>query len=278
MIADARGPAAGRTSTPAWSTPHNPCATCGACCRSYVVPVCGRDIWLITREQRLSPEQFTVAHPLPGPHPEGFRLEDGGRFYALALDKRGPFQLKRPCVFLVGLPGGHDRCGIYAHRPVGCRSYPMVARDGVIGFREDRLCPPDAWPAGEPGRPRWREAVEQVRMQFDVYAEVVGRWNARVAATPGHRFPLGEYFGYLLSVYTQIAALDDALGTDALARVRSTWRAVPSHDGGLAELRERADEHPWLAYLERVVAIVAGFYPWVPSPGDRPITPTAGPG
>ena len=22
---------------------HNPCATCGACCRSYIVPVCGYD-------------------------------------------------------------------------------------------------------------------------------------------------------------------------------------------------------------------------------------------
>jgi Fe-S-cluster containining protein len=242
------------------------------------VPVCGHDIWLITREQRLSPEQFTVAHPLPGPHAEGFRLADDGRFFALALDKRGPFQLKRPCVFLVSLPGGHERCGIYSHRPVACRAYPMVMRDDAIAFRERPLCPPDAWPDGEPSRPRWREAVGELRMRFDTYAEVVARWNARVAATPGHRFTLGEYFGYLLSVYAQIAALDDQLGTDALARLRSTWRAVPGGANGLAELRRRAEEYPWLAYLERVAAIVAGFYPWVPSAGGGPLTLAVDPG
>jgi Fe-S-cluster containining protein len=240
------------------------------------VPLCGRDIWLITRQQRLSPEQFTVAHPLPGPHPEGFRLEDGGRLYALALDKRGRYRLNQPCVFLLSLPGGHDRCGVYAHRPVACRSYPMVTRDGAIGFREAALCPPGAWSPTEPERPRWREVVEQGAVEFDTYAEVVARWNARVGATPGHRFALGEYFGYLLSAYTQIAALDDALGPAALARVRSTWRSLPG--AGAAGAPSPAGEHPWLEYLERVAAIVRGFYPWVPASGDGPAVLTAGRG
>jgi Fe-S-cluster containining protein len=276
VIAPAGSPVDGPDAAPAWSTGHNPCATCGACCRSYVVPLCGRDLWLITREQRLSPEHFTVVHSLPGPHAEGFRLEDGGRYYSLALDKRGRYKLKAPCVFLVSLPGGHDLCGIYADRPVACRAYPMVVRDGAIGFRDGTLCPPGAWPAAEPERPRWRPAVEQVRVQYDVYAEVVARWNARVAATPGHRFALGEYFSYVLSVYTQIAALDDALEPATMARVASTWRLAPSPDSTLAELRQRAEEYPWLAYFDRVAAIVRGFYPWVPSPGDGPLTLTAG--
>jgi hypothetical protein len=153
----------------------------------------------------------------------------------------------------------------------------MVSRDGVIGLRDGALCPPDSWPAPEPGRPRWREAVRQVRVQYDIYAEVVARWNARVAATPGYRFALGEYFGYVLSVYTQIAALDEALGPAALARVAGTWRAAPRPDSDLAELRQRAEEYPWLAYFERVAAIVRGFYPWVPSPSDGPLTLAAGP-
>ncbi|MBV9358151.1 MAG: YkgJ family cysteine cluster protein, partial [Chloroflexi bacterium] len=117
----------------------NPCATCGKCCRSYVVPVCGYDIWRISTEQRLGPEQFVVAYPLKEAASESFILEPNGGRLGLALDKRGPFTINRACIFLVELAGSNARCGIYADRPVVCQVYPMSFHEGLISQRPDSL-------------------------------------------------------------------------------------------------------------------------------------------
>ena len=141
-------------------TPHNPCATCGRCCRSYVVPVCGHDIWQICRAQRLSPASFLLAAPQPEPDPEGFRLERDGPTFYVVLDKQGRFTIKQRCVFLVTLGGGHERCGIYDHRPIVCRTYPMNLMASVVSPRPDLLCPPDSWPDEVIRRPAWRATLD----------------------------------------------------------------------------------------------------------------------
>src|SRR5258708_5934421 len=126
----------------------NPCATCGACCRSYVVPVCGYDVWLITTQQRLSPEEYLVALSPSQPDASHFRLTaEGDIGYALVLDKRGrgPFKHTKSCVFLFDLAGGHSRCGIYAERPVICQGYPMTIWGQRVFQRKNVLCPPGAW-------------------------------------------------------------------------------------------------------------------------------------
>src|SRR6476659_1979688 len=82
-----------------------PCATCAACCRSYLVPVCGQDVWRLSRSQRLAPEQFLVAWLQTEPGPDGFLLEPGGRPYGLGLGKRTRFAADQPCVFLMRLSG-----------------------------------------------------------------------------------------------------------------------------------------------------------------------------
>jgi Fe-S-cluster containining protein len=221
------------------------------CCRSYIVTVCGYDAWLICTRQRLSPEQFLVAVPQNPPGRDGFQLEPNGAPYGLMLDKAGPLKHTQPCVFLLQLGGGRDRCGIYAERPVVCQSYPMAFRRRDVVQRTNVLCPPDAWPEGEIRRPEWREAVQRQRMHFEVYYHVVARWNARVNAAgaeqrfaaptyvatgrgdwratsaPGRRFALREYLDYLLNVYTRLAALDAAVGEAELARVRDAWGIVP---------------------------------------------------
>jgi hypothetical protein len=54
-------------------------------------------------------------------------------------------------------------------------------------------------------------------MHFDIYYEVVARWNARVTAQPPTaQFELPEYLSYLLNVYDRLAALDN----DMEARAR----------------------------------------------------------
>ena len=228
---------------------RSPCATCGACCRSYLVPVCGQDVWRIATSQRLDPEAFLFACPQDAPAPDGFRLRHDGPTHGLALDKQGPLRATQPCVFLLRLGGGHDRCGVYADRPVVCRAYPMSAWGERVAQRDDALCPSDAWTAADVSLPAWGVALQRLRMQFDVYHEVVARWNAHVAAEPDVSFALREYLAYLLSVHTRLARLDDELGAAALARVEAEWR----RRGGTS----------WLHYLGRARRIVDDFYPGV---------------
>jgi Fe-S-cluster containining protein len=247
------------------TTRHNPCATCGRCCRSYVVPVCGYDVWLISTTQRLSPASFLVACPQQEPTGEGFRLERDGPTFFLALDKQGRFAIKAPCVFLVRLAGGHERCGIYGHRPVVCQAYPMQPGDGGLRQRPDALCPPGAWPEATLAWPAWRLALQRQRMHFDVYAVVIARWNERVArAEPGDTFRLQEFSSYLLNVYDRLAALGRQMGAAAMAEIERTWGSRPGATGDGQEVAAAAGPAPWLDYLLRVRAVVERFYPELP--------------
>jgi Fe-S-cluster containining protein len=240
---------------------HNPCATCGACCRSYIVPVCGYDVWLISTQQRLGPEQFLVPCPQEPPRADGFLLDPEDPPYGLALDKRGRFHPNQPCVFLIDLKGGNSRCGIYEHRPVVCQAYPMTAIGTVVAQFDDALCPPGSWPPAAVGRPAWREAIARRIMQYAIYEDVVSRWNARViAARPGTQFSLYAYYDYLINVYDRLDTLNRAVGTDALAAIQDTWGTAGGGSSERTAAKPDAPDPLWLAYRNRVRWLLAGFY------------------
>jgi Fe-S-cluster containining protein len=220
------------------------------------VPLCGRDVWLISRRLHLDPERFVVAWQEEEPSVDGFRIESDGPPYSLVLDKRGWSRDGSPCVFLLRLPGGHDRCGIYPHRPVSCRAYPMVLLRDAVALRDDPLCPPGAWPTDEPVRPAWREALQDAHMQFDVYRAVVDRWNARVRAAAPARFELADFYGFLLAAYDALAALDGEIGEAGLTRLRDGWRA-PLGPGDAVGPAARVEAPPWQRHLERVRAVLS---------------------
>lgn len=244
-----------------------PCATCGVCCRSYAVPLCGYDIWLISTGQHLSPEQFVVLCRQEEPGRDGFLLEAGGTVGFLVLDKQGPFRPDARCVFLLHLADGTDRCGIYAHRPVICQGYPMSIWSGLVYQREDALCPPGGWAKDEPRRPAWRAAFGRIYMHFDIYHEVVARWNARVRATPDTRFALSEYYAYLLNVYDRLARLAAATGEETLVALQAAWPTIPRSGHAEAEVHVQAGAIPWLDYLLQARRIIDSFYPEIaPTP------------
>ncbi len=247
------------------TTGHSPCNTCGACCRSYIVPLNGRDVWELCVHQRFDPSDFVTAFPLPKPSPEGFRLNKDGFTFGLALDKQGEFEFNRPCTFLMSLGGGHSCCGVYAHRPTVCRSYPVIRVREHFVQRKDSLCPPNAWSAGQLGHPSWRQNAQRVQMQFDLYYEVIARWNARVVSKPeGTTYVIGAYYDYLLNVYERLAGLDDALGEDTVERVVANWSSVPA-SGDFADESIDRDQFPWLSYLSAAREVIDAFYPEVPS-------------
>jgi Fe-S-cluster containining protein len=246
----------------------NPCRTCGNCCRWYVVGVSGFDIWRISSQQRLHPMQFLIAYDRKGDGLTRFRLEPGGEALSLALDKRGQAELEhtQPCVFLMTLRDGHERCGIYADRPDACRIYPFDVNGDAPGGRETTVCPPDSWPADTWTQPRWSSAVRHQDMNADVYSEVVTRWNARVAAMPaGTQFTADDYVTYILNVYDALAKLDASFGEEAMAQVRSRWRGLKldASEGETLPLPVRRGDYPWLDYFAAARQIIDGFYPQI---------------
>ena len=260
----ARG--SGGAQRPPAAEQHNPCATCGACCRSYLVPLFGQDLYLISSTQRLPPESFCLIYPEKDPRPESFQLEANGQHYSLALDKKGRFALKKSCIFLMELPGGNARCGIYDHRPVVCRSYPMSLWSSVVAQRRETLCPPDSWPLKEVTHPRWVVALRRLCLDLDVYGEIVSRWNARVATRPGVSFALPEFFSYLLNVYDRLASLDEALGPQVLAAVEASWPTFPrpAFDDPAALQSLAAEGAPWARYFIHARQTLDSFYPTIP--------------
>ncbi len=239
----------------------NPCATCGACCRSYIVPVCGYDVWLISTQQRLGPEQFLVPCPQEPPRADGFLLDCEEPPYGLALDKRGRFHPNQPCVFLMELKGGNSRCGIYEHRPVVCQAYPMTAIGTVVAQFDDALCPPGSWPPSAIARPAWREAIARRIMHYAIYEDVVSRWNARViAAPPGAQFSLYAYYDYLMNAYDRLDALNGEVGADTLAAIQETWGMVGEEGSERDAAESDAPRPAWIAYRDRIRWLLAGFY------------------
>ena len=106
----------------------DPCATCGVCCFSYLVPLTGFDVWRISRGLGLAASEFVVGYPIQAGAESGFQLCAGGESFELALEKRGAFE-RGLGVCVSGVDRGwRSRCGIYALRPVRVRrAYSMVA-------------------------------------------------------------------------------------------------------------------------------------------------------
>jgi Fe-S-cluster containining protein len=247
--------------------PADPCGTCGVCCRSYMVPLCGRDVWQISIRLRMAPEQFVFAYREDAPTADAFYLDPAGAAYSLCLDKRGKrsgfdWQAQSPCIFLLELQGGHCRCGIYAHRPMVCRDYPMRAVAGGVAVRDDVLCPPNSWSPAMLRRPSWSIALQRRRMHFDIYRVVVARWNAHLTAGNANRTEnLDGYLGYLLNVYERLDALEREYGEARVGEVEREWGNDQPESG---EPPSDDDLAAWLIYAGTVRAIVNAFYPAVP--------------
>jgi Fe-S-cluster containining protein len=206
---------------------EQPCVTCvRRCCHRYTVNISGYDLWVIARALRLAPEQFVRALPVGGERPRGFLLDQRERFYQLALDKRPARTAFKPCVFLIDLPDGTGRCGIYAHRPFVCRSYPALIRGGSVQRREDVLCPDDAWRDGSLEQPGWHAAVLGLLVEHDIYQMVNACWNMRVERIAPERRTLPTYLSYLLHFYAQIEPLRVHLGDSGWLAMCKQWAAA----------------------------------------------------
>lgn len=234
--------------------PHNPCRNCSRCCRAYLVPITGRDIWRIWRSQRLAPSKFALSVEMEEERPDAFRLVANGDFQILILDKAGELRPDSPCIFLMQLPGGFDRCGIYQDRPSACRAYPMVPAPERVAVNPKALCPPNSWSEDDTGKENWRTIVREADLEYDVYSLVVAHWNDHVARHPDRPFALDEYCGFLFNVYERIATLDQLVPTEDRQAILISWGHAAAGDD------ERA-ARPWIRYVEKIQQILESFYP-----------------
>lgn len=222
------------------------CAVCNArCCVEYTVTVTGRDVWEISSKLGIAPEAFVVCHTSLRNTPSLFRLDHGERRFDMALDKvasaePNPPEGSRPCVFLVEA-GGVRRCGIHAHRPYVCQTYPAYLDDGVVVVREDVLCPTGGWKLTHMDVGHWKRRLDSFQLELDLYREVVEVWNQRVLGSALDRvFSPLEFFAYLLNVYGAMEPVRSGLGD--LAQVLDRFRPAP-----VQAAREAAHEAERLA-------------------------------
>ncbi len=208
------------------------CLACeGRCCSVYIVPLTGFDVWRIVQAQRLAPELFIQREPEDYPTPAGFLLRPGGPTFAIALRHQYDRRNERPCIFLLQLREGIQRCGIYAHRPLACQTYPMQLQLAGVVPRADMLCPAGSW-MGIGERPdEWRERLVQQDSEWERYALVVQAWNTAVRTRPADAgYVLDQYLAYLLAAYDTLNALTNqplATPLDAtFAALANAWTKI----------------------------------------------------
>jgi Fe-S-cluster containining protein len=219
--------------------PRSPCDGCDArCCRSYTVHVTGSDAYRIASGTGLEMIQFLGYLAQAERTETGFLLQPGGPTYDLILETAPSGEPRRPCLFLrVDPETGEGRCGIYALRPAACRRFPAMrlhGPDGGIGVRDGIVCPDGAWDGYPIDRLSWRVALGHEEREHELYAVVVGEWNARVEAARGITpRTVEQYLDHLWDAYGWITRMRHALrprdraGPALLLRVGEALREFP---------------------------------------------------
>ena len=239
----------------------NPCAACGLCCRSYLVPVFGHDLYRLVKKRNLDPRSFTFICEQEKPDRVGFRLIADGPAYGIALDKKDRLEVSQPCTFLVEEDDGLSHCGIYEDRPIACATYPMARAAVGVAFLPAALCPPNTWPPDETRKPEWENQLRRLARYRDTYVEVVNRWNAWIESKPNQSRPPEHFVAYVLQVYEQLAALDASIGDETLATIEQTWATLAANAPSAGGHR---DEPAWIAYLRRARGVIDRFFPELP--------------
>jgi Fe-S-cluster containining protein len=230
------------------------------------VTVTGYDIWNIATTLKIAPEQFLIWFPAKETSRDGFKLDQTGATFNVALDKVTGEGDHRACIFLLELPGGFSRCGIYPCRPQVCQTYPAYLDGDVVSLRTDVLCPQGSWKLSQLNLNLWRQRLYHFRVEQDIYQILVSRWNRRVdRAGSGRQFHILEYYAFLMNVYPRLAQAMEAVPGSDWYRILEQWGTY--RNGGLNPLAEETDglgdeaSAPWLGYRARVRTIIEEFFP-----------------
>jgi Fe-S-cluster containining protein len=211
--------------------------------------VTGYDAWVIASKLHLSMEQFLVFVPEQAKTATGFQLDRTETTYIIALNKQ-PSPRKKPCIFLLTLPNGYDRCSIYPHRPLICQTFPTLLRHGSVAIREDLICPKGAWNVASMDLPTWRLSLLRMEMESAVYRLVVCRWNECVEKEPADAsYSIFQYFAYLMNAYSRLEMLRRDIPEEEITLIIRTWGQAATEEG----------QRPWQGFLVRAQEALAEF-------------------
>lgn len=243
----------------------SPCSSCTKrCCSNYTVSIIGYDAWVIGRNLKLDLQGFLVFFPVSPENDKGFQLEPGGSRYEIALDKVGEFQKGNPCIFWVDFMNGRGRCGIYAHRPFVCQTYPAYQTEDTVLLRSDVLCPEGSWSLAAMQISAFRRRLHRFRVEQDLYAYLVFRWN-RAVERDGQARSIGEFYGHLVKVYDRIERVRGAMSPEEADAAFARWgeRSLMAPNPLFADLAPLDDRDGWSRMLLafREAAAVEGEVP-----------------
>ena len=178
------------------------CPNCvGECCRRYVVPVTVADIRTIIAATALRPADFVELREPPMQMP-GFRLSPDGPQQHLTLAKKSVAlahsMAPKECAFLMSLPSGSARCGIYPHRPGACRAFPTTLRMGTAAVRPDVACGTGAWNVATMDLAGFRRDLVAQQAAWAESSRIAHRWNRLVDRRQIAR-TAGDLFRYLVA-------------------------------------------------------------------------------
>jgi Fe-S-cluster containining protein len=179
------------------------CGDCGGkCCRTYKVGVTVRDVRVLAEGTAMRPGDFIR---LMDTDKDGFRLRPGGPAQKLYLQRSAA---DTGCVFLLEIAPGQARCGVYAHRPLVCSTFPLSLQRGVVTPRDNVACPPDSWNLAALDLPACRRELTKDDTARAEHKRIVKAWNELVDAS-GREWPPSELFDYLLNYPPEVVATQD---------------------------------------------------------------------
>jgi Fe-S-cluster containining protein len=258
---------------------QNPCLACpGHCCSQNLINLCGYDVWVIATGLSVEPTSFLAFAQLEVDSPYHFRLDGSEKAYCLALNMKewnhphltSPIEGEgfspevpdgsRRCIFLMELPSGQTRCGIYGLRPIACRAYPLVLTENGAEVKPWAMCPESGHTLNQRDGAFWQAELERHDMEFSIYALVVETWNGKGKDQPAIReLNFRPFLAFLMEAYGRLEPARRAVPEESWPRIWNRWRRFTAE--GLNPLLARAGDpeadeswHRWLHEIRKAVA------------------------
>lgn len=197
------------------------CIACTArCCYQYRVQITGADVYRLARGLSMHPKDFAmVVHTLKKQDsPDAIYFNAESEPFELCLHKHPKRRDKsgnRPCPMLVILDRDHQRCGVYAHRPMVCRLFPTYTHNRGVNVNNASACPPRSWSI-ERIDIRNVELLQKLWfIEMTTYRGILQRWNreARKLGDASH-YRVEFFFDWLLTIYSAVDSLFQPLLVD----------------------------------------------------------------
>lgn len=171
------------------------CATCptSRCCIVFDPELTAADLHRLVRGLGLDPADVAELAPIHAEQAEGtgFVFDDQGGTWELRLRRtshafrHGANGGRRRCGFLLSLGPGLNRCGVYEHRPMVCRTFPSdFTTLGVMVGNPPAVCPPNAWSQARADLVGLHALHLRARAELALHRGFVAAWNDDARRSP----------------------------------------------------------------------------------------------